>query len=429
VLAFTFGVSLATALLFGLLPALRSAWVAPAAAIKDHAALGAPRLRLGKVLVTIQVGLSLLLVVSAGLFVRTFANLCRVDPGFDTENLLLFQLNAGQAGYKNDQLTNFYDGLGRSLAAIPGVRAVSFSSMVPLGGGMSRSGISIPGRLAKPGEPLQADQMIVNESFFATMGIPLLQGRAFESCDTAGASRVAVVNELFARSFFGNEDPIGRIFKCGSQEVEIVGVCGNAKYWDIRYDVPPIMYLPYSQCRQGRMCFEVRSVLPPASIVPAVRKAVAAFDRNIPLTGVRTQVEQVRRQLTMERLLATLCSLVALLALLLSCIGLYGLMAYNVARRANEIGIRVALGARPRDVAWPVVRSALLMAAIGTGLGGAAALALVQLIKSRLYGVAPHDPTTLLGAALLLLIVAALAAWLPARRAARIDPMEALRCE
>jgi predicted permease len=429
VLAFTFGVSLATALLFGLLPALRSAWVAPAAAIKDHAALGTPRLRLGRVLVTIQVGLSLLLVVSAGLFVRTFANLSRVDPGFDTENLLLFQLNADQAGYKDNQLTNFYDGLSRSLAAIPGVRAVSFSSMVPLGGGMSRSGISIPGRPAKPGEHLQADQMIVNESFFGTMGIALLQGRAFAYSDTAGAPRVAVVNEIFARSFLANDNAVGRIFKHGSQDVQIVGVCGNAKYWDIRHDVPPIMYLPYPQRRQGRMCFEVRSVLPPASIVPAVRKAVAALDRNIPLTGVRTQVEQIRSQLIMERLFATLCSFVALLALLLSCVGLYGLMAYNVARRANEIGIRVALGARPQDVAWPVVRSALLMAAIGTGLGGAGALALVQLIKSQLYGVAPHDPTTLLGAASLLLIVAALAAWLPARRAARVDPMVALRHE
>jgi len=429
VLAFTFAVSLATVLLFGLLPALRSAWVDPVGGIKDRTMLGVPRLRLGKVLVTVQVGLSLLLVVGAGLFVRTFANLSRVDPGFDTENLLLFQLNAGQAGYRDKQLTDFYSGLNRSLEAIPGVRSAGFSSLTPLGGGMSRSGISIPGRPVKPGEHLQADQMIVNESFFATMGIPLLQGRAFEPSDTADSPHVAVVNECFIGSYFPNEYPLGRIFRHGSMDVQIAGVCGNAKYWDIRHEVPPIMYLPYPQWREGRMCFEVRSVLPPASIVPAVRRTVAAMDRNIPLTDIRTQTEQIGRQLTMERLFATLCSFVALLALLLSCIGLYGLMAYNVARRRNEIGIRMALGARPHDVAWPVIRSALLMAAIGAVFGSAGALAVVRLIRSQLYGVAPHDPATLLGSVLLLLTVAAMAAWLPARRAARVEPMTALRYE
>lgn len=429
VLAFTFGVSLATALLFGLLPALRSAWVDPVRGIKTRAVVGVSRLRLGKALVTIQVGLSLLLVVGAGLTVRTFANLSRVDVGFDTENLLLFRLDAGQAGYGKEQLTEFYNGLGRSLSAIPGVRSVSYSNMAPLGGGKSSSGISIVGRPTKPGEHLQADQMVVNGSFFTTLGIPLLQGRTFESSDTADSPHVAVVNEAFVREFLPGEYPIGRIFKHGSMDVQIVGICGNAKYWNLRSEVPPIMYLPYPQWREGGMCFEVRSVLPAESIVPAVRKAAAAADRNIPLTDVRTQAAQIGRQLTMERLFASLCGFVAALALLLSCIGLYGLMAYNVARRRSEIGIRMALGARPRDVAWPVVRGALFMTGVGAVLGGAGALALVRLIKSMLYGVAPHDPLTLAASTLLLLAVAAMAAWLPARRAARIDPMVALRCE
>jgi len=429
VLVFTFGVSLATALLFGLLPALRSAWVDPVDGIKARTMAGVSRLRLGKALVTVQVGLSLLLVVGAGLAVRTFANLSSVDVGFDTENLLLFRLNAGQAGYEKEQLTEFYNGLGRSLAAIPGVRSVSCSNMTPLGGGKSSSGISIPGRAAKPDEHLQADQMVVNESFFATLGIPLLQGRTFESSDTADSPHVAVVNEAFIREFLPDEYPIGRIFRHGSMDVQIVGVCGNAKYWNLRSEVPPIMYLPYPQWREGRMCFEVRSVLPAESIVPAVRKVAAAMDRNIPLTDVQTQTEQIGRQLTMERLFATLCGFVAALALLLSCIGLYGLMAYNVARRKSEIGIRMALGARPRDVAWPVVRGALFMTGIGAVLGGVGALVLVRLVKSMLYGVAPHDPLTLTASVLLLLAVAALAAWLPARRAAKVDPMVALRCE
>jgi predicted permease len=429
VLAFTFGVSLATALLFGLLPALKSAWVNPVDGIKARAMAGVSRLRLGKALVTIQVGLSLLLVVGAGLTVRTFANLSNVDVGFDTENLLLFRLDAGQAGYEKEQLTEFYDGLGRSLSAIPGVRSVSYSNMAPLGGGKSSSGISIPGRSTKPDEHLLADQMVVNGSFFATLGIPLLQGRTFESSDTADSPHVAVVNEAFIREFFADEYPIGRIFKHGSMDVQIVGVCGNAKYWNLRSEVPPIMYLPYPQWREGGMCFEVRSVLPAESIVPAVRKAAAAADRNIPLTDVRTQTEQIGRQLTMERLFATLCGFVAALALLLSCIGLYGLMAYNVARRRSEIGIRMALGARPQDVAWPVVRGALFMTGIGAVFGGAGALVLVRFIRSMLYGVAPHDPLTLGASVLLLLAVAVLAAWLPARRAARIDPMVALRQE
>ena len=429
VLAFTFGVSLATVLLSGLLPALRSAWTNPVSGIKSRAMVGAPRLRLGKVLVTTQVGLSLLLVVGAGLFVRTFSNLSHIDPGFNTENLLQFQLNAGQAGYEKEQLTDFYDSLTQSLAAIPGVRAVAFSSAAPLSGGRSCCGISIPGRAVKPNEYLMADQMVVNGAFFSTLGIPLLQGRTFGPSETAQSPHVAVVNDCFTRKFFPDEYALGRIFKHGSMEVEIVGICGDAKYSELRQEVPPIMYLPYCQWREERVCFEVRSVLPPAAIVPAVRKIVATLNRNIPLTDLRTQAEQINRQLTMERLFAALCSFVAALALLLSCIGLYGLMAYNVTRRKNEIGIRMALGARPHDVAWPVVRGALLMAAIGAVFGGAGALALVQFIRSWLYGIAPHDPVTLLGATGLLLAVAMLAAWIPARRAAQVDPMVALRQE
>ena len=429
VLVFTFALSLATVLLFGLLPALRTAWVDPGTGLKDSTTLGAPRLRLGRVLVTLQVSLSLLLVVGAGLFVRTFANLSRVNPGFNTERLLLCELDAGEAGYEEEQLTGFYETLSRSLAAIPGVRGVAFSSLAPLGGGATGVRIFIPGRPANPDEHLFADRLIVSASFFSTMGIPLLYGRTFGASDTADSPHVAVVNECFLQTFLPNEYPLGKIFKHGSTDVEIVGVCTNAQYSDLRRVVPPIMYLPYPQWRGGGVCFEVRSALPPASIVPAVRKALAALDRNIPLTDVRTQTEQIGRQLTLERLFAALCSFVALLALLLSCIGLYGLMAYSVARRGNEIGIRMALGARPRDAAWPVVRGALLMAGSGSILGAAGALALVRLIKSHLYGVAPHDPATLLGAALLLLAVATMAAWLPARRAARTDPIAALRYE
>jgi predicted permease len=340
-----------------------------------------------------------------------------------------FRLNAGQAGYRGQQLTEFYGSLSQSLTTVPGVQGVSCSSLALLGGGMASSGISIPGRVSKPDEHLQADQLIVSDTFFSAVGIPLLQGRTFQPSDTSESSRVAAVNERFARSFFADENPLGRIFKQGNMDVEIVGICANTKYWNLRSEVARIMYLPYSQWRQGSMCFQVRSLLPPLSLVPAVRKIVAAVDQTIPLTEVRTQAEQISRQLTLERLFAVLCGFMALLALLLSCIGLYGPMAYNVARRTNEIGVRIAIGARPTDVAWPIVRSALRMTAIGAVFGGASALGLTRLVRAQLYGVAPHDPVTLAGAILVLLTVAACAAWLPARRAARIDPMVALRCQ
>ncbi len=429
VLAFTLAVSVATALVFGFLPAIRAGKVDPLAGLKDRATQAASRLRWGRALVSLQVGLSLVLVVGAGLFVRTFANLGRVDPGFDTENLLTFRLSPGQTGYEGQRLRDFYGGLSQSLATLPGVRAASFSSLALLGGGKTCCAISIPGRPAKPDEHLQADQLVISDSFFSTVGISLLQGRALGPSDAADSAHVAVVNDRFVRTFFPHEEPVGRIFKHGSQEVEIVGVCADARYWNLREEVPPIMYMPYSQWTEGSMWFQVRSILPPLSLASAIRKAVAAVDRTIPLTDIRTQDEQISRMLTLERLFAVLCSFVASLALLLSCIGLYGLMAYHVARRTNEIGLRMALGARPRDVAWPVVRSALLMAGIGVGLGGVAAMAFVRLIKSQLYGVAPHDPVTLFCAAAILLAVAVLSAWLPARRAAKVDPMEALRCE
>lgn len=429
VLAFTFGVSVATALLSGLLPALRASRVDPATGLKDRSAPGTPRLRLGKVLVSAQVGLSALLVVIAGLLVQTFANLSRVDPGFDPENLLVFRLNAAQAGYKGAQLDNFFDNVRQSVAAIPGVRRVALSDLALVGGVRSSSGVSIPGRAAGPDEHLQAYQLIVSDSFFATMGIGLLLGRDFSTADTATSPKVAIVNESFARSFLPDRNPVGQTFNVEPDTYQIVGVCRDAKYNNLRNEISPTMYFPYGQYPVGSMFFEVRSALPPLALAPPVRNIVAALDSRIPVADVHTQQQLLDISVLPERLIAALCGSLAVLVALLSYVGLFGLMAYSVARRTGEIGVRIALGARPGDVARPIVREALLLSAAGLAAGLPVALALAQIIRGALYGIQPYDPATMIGGSLILLFIAGLAAWIPARRAAKVDPILALRCE
>jgi predicted permease len=261
------------------------------------------------------------------------------------------------------------------------------------------------------------------------MGIKLLQGRDFRITDTEDSRTVAIVNEEFVRKFFPGENPLGQFIMADGLQCQVIGLCGNQKYDSLRRDISPIIYIPYSQMRFIYLTCIVRSVLPPMSLVPAVRQAVADIDRNLPLEGFMTQELALKNSLARESLFALLCGSLALLALALSCIGLFGLMAYNVTRRTSEMGIRKALGAQPFDVAWPILREALMLTAIGIAIGLPISLALVRLIEGFVYGIELHDPLTMLGAALLMIIVAALAAWIPACRAARIDPMEALRYE
>jgi predicted permease len=429
VLLFTLSAAVGTSLLFGLLPALRATRVDLCSDLKSQRRLGVPGLRLGKVLVAAQAGLSVLLLVGAGLLARTLVNLYRVDLGFSTDRILVFGVNPSQGGYRDANSVRFYDQVQAGIADLPGVRRVALSSDSLLGGRRCANAFSIPGRLPQEGQNLQADILNVSEAFFQTMEIPLLRGRAFERTDTPSGPRVVIVNEAFVRTYFPREDPVGQSIRMGERSFQIVGVCGNARYNRIQRAVEPTLYFSHRQAAPGAMFFEVRTVGDPLALVPAVRQVVADLDRTIPLENVSTQLQLLKESITPERLFAHLCGALALLGVLLSCIGLYGLTAYHVNRRQNEIGVRMALGARPRDVAWPVVRSALLVVGIGAICGGAGALALVRLLRSQLYGVAPHDPITLAGSALFLLAVAALAAWLPARRAARIDPMVALRCE
>jgi len=429
VLLFTLGAAIVTTLLFGFLPALRVSSVNPAADLKSVRLRGASRARLGKVLVAMQVGLSLLLVAGTGLLVRSLINLKNIDPGFDTENLLVFRLNAGDAGYDGTERIDYYETVSRSIAAISGVRSVAFSSTSLLAGNLSSSGFSLPGRPENPNENLQANEITVNETFFSTMGIPLLRGRAFAGTDNQTSTKVMIINDAFVHTFFSDENPIGHYIKMGENEYQIIGVCGNTKYHSVRREITPTMYYSYRQAPGGSVSFEVRTVLPELSLVPAIRKVVSSLDESIPIQELTTQTDLFNRSIIMERLYTTLCSSLALLAVVLACIGLYGLLAYHVAQRIGEIGIRLALGARPQDVARPILRQAVLLAAIGVAVATPITLALSRAMRSVVYGIKPYDPLTMIGAAVFMIAVAALAAWLPARRAAKIDPMEALRYE
>jgi predicted permease len=349
VLLFALAVGMLTTVLAGLIPALRAAHVDPCAGLKASGGRGAPRSRLGTMMIVVQVALSMVLVTGAGLLTRTVVNLHQVDPGFDAHNLLVFQLTPLERDHARRDLVGFFDDMRRTLAAIPGVRSVALSHVE----GGWYTGISLRGR---PPEGREVPLCIISDGWLATKGVPLLAGRDFAPADIAGSRPVAIINEAFARRFFPGEYPVGQLLKTEytDGDCEIVGLCGNHKL-RLGGEVAPIIYFCTRQETQRRATFMVRSVLPPLSLVPAARRAVAQVDPAIPLEGVTTQGLQLKESVVLERTLALLCVSLAVLGLGLSCMGLYGLMAYNVARRTGEIGIRLALGARPAEVARPIL--------------------------------------------------------------------------
>ncbi len=430
VLGFTLVISLAAAFLFGLIPALRSTRANPIASLKGRSALGSLHLRTGKILVSMQVGLSLLLLVGAGLFTRTLINLRSIETGFKIENLLTFNLDASKAGYEGQRRVDFYEQVRNSIEALPGVNAVANSNNPLLAGWVnSRGGIPIPG--SPSDEEIRILELDVSDSFMNTMGIPILAGRDFTPADNENSTKVIIVNNTLVEKVFPNENPVGRSLRIGRTDYQIVGVSGDIKYDSIKKTPEPTVFYPYLQRIDGvyAVFFEVRTELLPLTLVPAVRNALSNIDRNIPMSEIKTQKIQLNQSIAQERLFAALSSSLAFLAVLLCCIGLFGLMAFNTTQRTGEIGLRMAVGASPRDVAWPILREALLLAGAGLIIGTPIIIAITRTVRSYLFGVGPYDLTTIIGAGFLLLIVSVLAAWIPARRAAKVDPMEALRYE
>lgn len=429
VLTFTVLAALFTGLLSGLLPALRAGAADPLGGLKARGAVGAPGLRTGRILVVVQVGLSLLLLAGAGLFLRSLVSLRNIRAGFDTRQLLTFQVNPASAGYKDAQLADFYERVQRSVATLPGAQGASVMVFPLLDNKGSSGGFSIQGR-ADQSDAQQTHRLVVGESFLETLRVPLLTGRNLNASDGENAPKVIVVNETFVRRYFPTENPIGRTIGTWRSEWRIVGVCGDIRYQNIKDPVAPTIYIPFRQfpLRRGAY-FAVRTGLPPMELAAAVRKAVAEIDPAVPVMRVVTQEQIVDGTIRQERLSAVTSAALGGFALLLSCIGLYGLMAYNVTRRSSEIALRMALGARTSEVARSILREALLLTAIGILLGLPALLAMTRLIRNQLHGVAPYDPMTLAFVAVTLLWVAVVSAWLPARRAARINPLVALRGE
>jgi predicted permease len=435
VLGFTIAVSLATGLLFGLAPALRATRVDLTPALKDNArsVVGGSRSFLNKSLIVVQVAVSLVLVVGAGLFVRTLRNLENVDVGFNRENLLLFNVDPGLNGYNNAQIAQLYQRMTERLEAVPGVRSATMS-MVPLLSGMARtSTVSVEGHTSQEGDEDSAKVNNVGPGFFATMEIPILLGRGLSLRDDELAPRVAVINQMMARKYFGGESPLGRRFGFGgppnSGQIEIIGVARDASYTGLRDKTEPTVYLSYSQSPPRWATFVVRTSGNVAAMSSSIRDAVREVDSNLPLFAMKTQSQQVDESLAQERLFANLSSFFGVLALSLACIGLYGVMSYGVARRTNEIGIRMALGATGSRVTRMVMRETMLVVMIGVVIGLGTAVATTRLVAAMLFGLAPTDPVTILFAVLLMISVATFAGYVPARRASKVDPMIALRYE
>jgi macrolide transport system ATP-binding/permease protein len=437
VLAVTLALSLGTGILFGLAPAIQSTRVDLTSALKQ-ARLGRHRMRfralhvgLSQVLVVSQIAISLLLLIAAGLFVRTLTNLNSIALGFNEEKILLFTVNAKQAGYRDDALVRFYQNLQTRLSSIPGVRNASSSNYALVSNSVSSTGVSLPGFTGKnPGTSV----LYVGPGFFTTMQIRILLGREIGERDIRAGAPVAIVNELFAKTYFGNENPIGRHFGLGGAkavDLEIVGVAKTSRYHSLKQDTPPVAYIPYSQNLRflGQMIYELRAAGDPLTLSGNVRQIVQQADSRIPVYNIVTQARQIGQTISQERTFATLCTCFAVLAVLIACVGLYGTMAYSVARRTNEIGIRMALGAERPRLIWMVLREVLLMAAVGLGIGLPVAVLTSHFVQSFLFGMKPNDPLALAVAGGILLTAAILAGYGPARRASRVDPWIALRHE
>ena len=447
VLVATGGLTMVTGILFGLAPALQATRVDVLPALKEARPPRARlRLGLGQALVVSQLGISLLLLVAAGLFVRTLSNLQALEMGFERENILLFKLNAQQAGHRDPEVRSFYSELEKRLAAIPGVRSAAMANspligegaygwpVVPLGKEPPENAPSGHGS----GAARTATRTLgTGSGFFSTMHSPLLAGREFDERDRKGAPPVAIVNEAWVKVNLGGGNPVGHHVtsfrpRMKPRDMEIIGLVRNARYDDLTGDFPAVVYLPVEQnpdVPADEMTFFLRTAGNPLGYASAVREIVHQSDPRIPVEGLSTQTAQIEGEMSQQILFARLCTGFAMLALAIACVGLYGTMSYTVARRTGEIGIRVALGAQRGTVVWMVLREVLVLTGVGLAISVPAAFGASKLVESLLFGVAPNDPAALGAAIAILLAAAVIAGYVPARNASRIDPMTAIRHE
>jgi macrolide transport system ATP-binding/permease protein len=435
VLGFTLGVSLLTGFLFGLAPALSASRPNLVAALKNETTLlgnAARGLSLRNLLVVGQVALSLIVLIGAGLCVRSLQKLQAIDAGFDASKVLVMSADVSLSGYNNERGLQFYVTLLERIKTLRGVEAASLAAQLPLGTAIS-STLKVEGYVPTPGEDLTSDFNIIGPDYFRTMKIPLLAGREFGPPDNTTALQVVVINETAARRYWPNQNPLGRRLILGrapDEEVrEIVGVVKDSKYRRLNEAVRPAIYVPFAQDYRANMALHVRTTGEPTAMLAAVRHEVQSLDASLPLYNIKTLEEQRNSSLYTTRLAATLLTVFGLLALLLAALGLYGVMAYAVNRRTREIGIRLALGAQGHNVLRQILAEGMTVVTVGVALGLAGAFALTRLMKTLLFGVTATDPLTFVLIAGLLLVVAMLACFIPARRATKVDPLVALRCE
>lgn len=436
IFAFAAAISIMTGIIFGLAPAWQSTRVQISMTLKDSGQTMMHRRRglTGKAIVTVQVALSVLLVVGAGLFARSLMDVERTPLGFRSHHLLLFDVQLPETLYPEAASTLLLQRLEQRLSAVPGVTSLTLTRVPLMSGNASNSTFVAQGQQRKAeGNP----SVLMNDvgvDFFSTFGIPIFAGRGFDATDTGTSRKVAVVNERLAKTFYPNLDPIGRTFQAGLNHpvtIQIVGVCGDARYYRVREGVQPTFYRPYWQADHGihDATFAIFTPLPGQTLLPSLRDAVRQVDSHLPILDVRTQDEQIAANTRPDRIFAVLTSSFGVLALVLACVGVYGIMAYSVAQRTGEIGVRLALGAVPKQVLTMLVREASQISIVGIAIGLGASLVLARFVRSFLYGVKASDPLTLSGAGIVLLLVALGVSWIPARRAASIQPMEALRHE
>jgi predicted permease len=437
VLAFTLVVSLLAGVIFGLVPALQSTRPDLANTLKDSAGTvihgGSARLRKG--LVVVQVSLSLLLLIGAGLFVQSLRNLKMLNPGFEVRNVLAFDVNPSLSRYDTKWTADYYRRLHQTLSTLSGIESHTFAVVPVLENDEWDNWVTIEGYSAKPDERPDPHMQFCSPGFFKTLKIPVLLGRDFNERDDAGAPKVGIVNQKFVKRYFGNANPLGRHVGMGidpgtKTDIQIVGVVGDTKYESMRDEIPYELYIPSAQ-QQGSNggTVYVRAQADPTRLLNAVRTAVQGVDASVPMYDMRTLDHQVEISLLTERLLAALSTVFGCLATLLAALGLYGVMAFMVARRTREIGIRMALGAGQDSVVWMVLRETLTLAGIGVAIGLAGAYAVTRLVQTQLFGVQPTDLLSMAAASLGIAAVTALAGYVPARRATAIDPMRALRWE